>query len=209
MHIAQWGVCHQSPKFLNNGQCVMAPRSRVDYAAFHGTGSVVTAEGERLGVGRMTADTGHASDHVSVDFRRALAHYDNSGLTTAVVRAGEDEFGIWVAGALHPSASEEQVYTMRTNPPSGDWRPFGAGTELCQVLFVNHPGFPMVVAEKKPQTGQITRLVAAGVPVFEVPEVETAPRTLEDRLSAIERGIGPVYGLARDQLRRRRDALRG
>jgi hypothetical protein len=204
-HIAQHGVCHQSPQFLNNGQCVLAPRSLVDYAAFHGTGKVITAEGEMIGVGRMTADTGHASDSPAVDFRRALAHYDNSGLTAATVRAGEDEFGIWVHGSLHPSTSPEQVHTMRVNPPSGDWRPFGAGRELCQVLFVNHPGFPMVVADKRPATGEITRLVAAGVPCFSLPE--PVALSLEERVAMMERANKPLLGLAKEQLRHRRAAI--
>ncbi|MDE1904827.1 MAG: zinc ribbon domain-containing protein [Rhodospirillales bacterium] len=206
-HIAQWGVCHQSPNFLNNGQCVLAPRSRTDYAAFHGTGSVLTAEGELIGVGRMTADTGHAPTTPGYSYAQAVAHYDNSGLCTALVRAGEDEFGVWVAGSLHPSASEEQVFTMRANPPSGDWRPFGAGRELCNVLFVNHAGFPMVKATQDKTTGRVTSLIAAGVPLFSMPETPADPPTIEQRLAAIEAASQPVFELARDHLRSRRAAI--
>ena len=206
-HIAQWGVCHQSPAFLNGGTCVLAPRSRTDYAAFHGTGDVLTAEGELIGVGRMTADTGHAPVTKDYSYAQAVAHYDNSGLTTALVRAGEDEFGIWVAGTLHPSATDEQVFTMRANPPSGDWRPFAGSRELCSVLFVNHPGFPMVKAAQDKSTGQFTSLVAAGVPLFTMPEIEATPRTIEERLAAMEAAAGPVYDLAREHLRTRRAAI--
>jgi hypothetical protein len=120
------------------------------------------------------------------------------------VRAGEDEFGIWVHGALHPSTTPEQVYTMRSNPPSGDWREWGGFRELCQVLFVNHPGFPMVVVDKKPASGQVTRLVAAGVPLFELPSV---PLTLEERIDRMERANAPVLSLAKEHLRHRRAAI--
>jgi hypothetical protein len=204
-HIAQWGVCHQSPAFLNNGQCIMAPRSRSNYERFHGDGRVVTAEGQIIGVGRMTADTGHAGE--SMGYHRAMAHYDNSGLTTALVRAGEDKFGIWIHGALHPSATEEQVFTLRANPPSGDWRPWGAGRELTNVLFVNNAGFPMVMATKNPHSGEVTRLVAAGVPMFHLPEELHTP-TIEERLERMERGLRPVFGLAMERLRARAESIR-
>ena len=207
-HIAQWGVCHQSPAFINAGQCITAPRSRCDYAAFHGTGSVLTAEGELVGVGRMTADTGHAPTHVGVNFAQAVAHYDNSGLTTALVRAGEDEFGIWVSGSLHPSASEEQVFTMRANPPSGDWRSFGAGRELCSVLFVNHPGFPMVKATQDPSSGRISSLVAASVPMFAMPDGPQPELTEADRLARLEAGLAPVFQMARAAMADRMAAVR-
>ena len=203
-HIAQWGVCHQNPQFLAGGQCVMAPRSRMNYEAFHGTGDVITAEGDVLGVGRMTADTGHAPTTHGVSYAQAVAHYDNSGTTTALVRAGEDEFGIWVAGSLHPSATPEQVFTMRSNPPSGDWRPFGSGRELCNVLFVNTPGFPMVKMAKDASSGKVLSLVAAGVPLFEMPGDETHHSPID---SALAKALAPVFRITQDRLTQEMDAL--
>jgi hypothetical protein len=206
-HIAQWGVCHTSPQFMSRGQCVMAPRSKTGYAWFHGRGSVLTAEGELLDVGRLTADTGHASTAMSVSAAQAIAHYDNSGLTAAVVRAGEDNFGIWVSGALHPSTSPEQIYTLRANPPSGDWRPVGSGQELVAVLCVNEPGFPVAKAMMSPSSGHVTSLVAAGVPLFTLPA--EIPLTDAERLDMLERGFAPLARMARNDAVARMAALRG
>ena len=197
-HIAQWGVCHQSPNFLQNGQCIMAPRSKTGYSWFHGRGSVLTAEGEVIGVGRLSADAGHAATNRSMTAAQAIAHYDNSALTAAVVRAGEDEFGIWVAGSVHPSASPEQVFTLRANPPSGDWRPVGAGQELVAVLAVGEPGFPVATATVSPQTGHIKSLVAAGVPLFEMPANAPRAKTIEERMDEFERSMKPVFAVARE-----------
>lgn len=212
-HIAQWGVCHQSPNFISRNECVMAPRSRNDYAAFHGTTrGVLTAEGEYVGVGRICADAGHADPdgnhgnrHPGYSFAQATAFYDNSAMTAALVRAGEDEYGIWVHGTLHPSASPEQVYTLRTSPPSGDWRPFGPGNELCSVLCVNTPGFPMVAATAEPSTGRILSLVAASVPLFALPGEPPSP---EERIAAMERAMKPVLSMAKEGLGARMDQLR-
>lgn len=205
-HVAQWGVCHQSPSFLGKGQCVLAPRSRTGYSWFHGRGSVLTAEGDVLDVGRITADVGHASTSSSMTAAMAIAHYDNSGLCAAAVRAGEDDYGIWVHGAVHPSVSPEQVYTLRLCPPSGDWRPVGAGSELVAVLHVNEPGFPVAKAHIEQSTGRVTSLVAAGVPLFELPTVPEP--TLEERIDQIERGLAPVLRMAVSDAKSRMAALR-
>lgn len=210
-HIAQWGVCHQSPMFLSKGQCVLAPRSKMDYAWFHGRGSVLTAEGELIDVGRISADVGHASLSSTLSAAQVLAHYDNSALNAASVRAGEDEFGIWVAGAVHPSASAEQVYTLRACPPSGDWRPVGSGQELVAVLCVNEPGFPVAKATIRPSTGRISSLVAAGVPMFEMPRemLVVHEPTFEERFSQMEKLLGgSLLRLAAEDARRRMALVR-
>lgn len=208
-HIAQWGVCHQSPKFLNNGQCILAPRSKTGYALFH-SGHVLTAEGEVLAVGKLTAEAAHASEDPRMTAEQVDAHYANSAMTVALVAAGEDEHGIWVAGSVHPAASPEQVFTLRANPPSGDWRPFGAGNELRQVLMVNTPGFPVVRARF--DQGKITSLVAAGVPMFELPEGTIAPPeppTVDDRLDALEGTVTALAPYAAARLRDEMATLRG
>lgn len=198
-HIAQWGVCHQGPNFLGKGQCVLAPRSRTGYAWFQGRGSIVSAEGEVIDVGRITAGTGHAAQ-MGISMAEAMAHYDNADMTVALVQAGEDDFGIWVAGSVHPAASAEQVFTLRSNPPSGDWRPVGSGLELAAVLCVNEPGFP--VAKARLHDGRIEGLVAAGVPLFEIP----APPVIGTPPTGVEKVLVRIAG--RD-VRERMAALRG
>jgi hypothetical protein len=206
-HIAQWGVCHQGPRWSQHGQCLLAPRSRTGYAWFHGRGAVLTAEGDELGVGRLTAGTGHAPEDRSWSAARAINHYDHSGFTAAVVRAGEDDFGIWVAGAVTPDATPEQVYKLRTCPPSGDWRPVGAGDELVAVLAVNEPGWPIARASIDATSGRMSALVAAGVPLFEMPTAPEAERV------PVTAGGGPLdrvlLGIARRDVKRRMAEARG
>jgi hypothetical protein len=59
------------------------------------------------------------------------------------VVAGEDEFGIWVAGWILPQASPQAVEIFRSSPVSGDWRRVGGALEMIAVCSVNTPGFPV------------------------------------------------------------------
>jgi len=134
-HIACFGACHRSIQ----SKCVMAPRSKTDYAHFHTSPAVRLDDGSRIPVGRLTVGTGHAPD--SYSGAPAKAHYDNTGTCFALVRVGEDEHGIWFSGVAHPNATPDQVEAGLTAPLSGDWRDFGQGLELIAALAVNTPGF--------------------------------------------------------------------
>jgi hypothetical protein len=135
-HVAAWGTCHVGI----GDSCTIAPKSRTNYAYFH-TGEVVTATGERLPVGRLTYGGGHAQPNLG--FRAAAEHYDRTSNLGALVRAGEDEYGIWVAGALVPEADEAALRVMRATPLSGDWRRVGGNLEMVAALHVNTAGFPI------------------------------------------------------------------
>lgn len=151
-HLATWRTCH-----TGFGGCVKAPKSKSKYAYFH-TGEVFTAEGEPVAVGRVTLGGGHAD--TKLGFQAAIAHYDNAGACVALVRAGEDKHGIWLAGSLAPEVDELRAAALRRHPPSGDWRRIGGNLELIGALAVNTPGFPVprtVVAGGAPLA-----LVAAG-----------------------------------------------
>lgn len=152
-HLATWRTCHTG--FA--GSCVTAPKSRTQYAYFH-TGEVLTAEGAALGVGRITLGGGHAD--IKLGFQAAIEHYDNAGTCAALVRAGEDKHGIWLAGALAPEVTELQAAALRRHPPSGDWRRIGGSLELVGALAVNTPGFP--VPRSRVASGAPQALVAAG-----------------------------------------------
>ena len=149
-HLACWGVCHTGFSDL----CITAPHSEVDYHYFH-QGQVATDQG-MLPVGKITLGTGHAS--LDWNKRAALEHYDNSGTAVAVVRAGEDEYGIWIAGRILPGVSDEKLAELQRSPLSGDWRPMtvGGNYELIAALAVNVPGFP------RPRALAASALVAAG-----------------------------------------------
>jgi len=141
--LARWGTCHTG--FGDYGKCVTPPRSQTGYAAFHRS-PVLTASGKEIRAGLITLDTTHpvGRDGAMLNELTAAAHYDNTGSQVAIVRAGENKHGIWVAGALVPEATEEQVAKLRRSPLSGDWRDRGGNLELVAALAVNSPGFPVV-----------------------------------------------------------------
>ena len=150
-HCATWVQDHIG----NMG--VRPPRSRSSYAYFH-TGLVRTSEGVDVPVGQLTLAGGHAALDKSAN--EAVSHYDNTSSAVADVHVGEDAYGIWVAGALRPGVSPEQVRVMRASSPSGDWRPINGKLELVAILHVNVPGFP--IARACVASGSVTALVAAG-----------------------------------------------
>ena len=165
-HIAPWGICHTG----HTGQCILAPKSKVDYAHFKRGQHVVTAEGDKIRVGVITCDTGHAPQH-GVSATQAMAHYDNTALAAADVNIGDDEHGIWIAGAMRPDATPEQIRRLRAASISGDWRNMGGNLELVAALAVNQPGFPLAVVA----AGQHDSLVAAGATVMASLKEETVP----------------------------------
>jgi hypothetical protein len=178
-HAWTWDTCHLS--FLD--VCVLAPRSETENAYFH-LGEIECEDGERLAVGKITLDTGHAGPRASRT--QAAAHYDDTGTVAAHVRCGEDEFGGWVAGAINPGLSEEKLRVLRGAVLSGDWRAVqkSDGTsnlELVALLAVNVPGFPVprqpkALVASSGGLRQVLALTAAGMVV---------ERTEEEELHAI------------------------
>lgn len=152
-HIAAWNVDHIGMPFGTR-----PPRSRSNYSYFR-TGLLRTVEGEDVRVGQLTLTGGHAP--LGADARQAVRHYDDTASAFADVAAGEDQWGIWVAGALRPGVTAAQIRVARASSPSGDWRPIGNSLELVAVCQVNVPGFPVVQA--RVASGQMRALVAAGV----------------------------------------------
>lgn len=151
-HIAPWDECH-----IGIGDaCTVAPRSATSYAYFH-LGEITTTEG-RIPVGKLTLGGGHADTRLG--YRPATEHYDNVATAIAAVRAGEDKYGIWVAGRILAGVTAEQIEQFLLHPPSGDWRRIGGNLELVAACSVVTPGFPNVRASAAP--GVQTSLVAAG-----------------------------------------------
>jgi hypothetical protein len=155
-HLAVWGTCHTA----YTGQCVEPPHSPSGYAFFR-TGAVRTAEGHEVSVGQITLDTMHAGRHLSaVD---TLAHYEHTGKAVCDVAAGEDVYGVWVAGALRPGLTPERIRTLRASPVSGDWRRIGGNLELIAALSVNVQGFPVPRPQGLVASGAMQSLVASGM----------------------------------------------
>jgi hypothetical protein len=151
-HIAAWHVNH-----IGMPRSTRPPRSKSKYAYFH-TGVVRTDAGKDMPVGQLTLAGGHAS--LQADAQAAAKHYDDTASAIADVHAGEDDYGIWVAGSLRPEATEAQIRALRASAPSGDWRPINGQLELVAVCQVNVPGFP--IARALVASGKVFALVAAG-----------------------------------------------
>lgn len=163
-HLALWDTCHVGqPR-----RCVTPPKSESGYAAFHQ--STIRTEKGMLAVGRLTVGGGHADTRAGV--RAAAEHYDQTGSCWAFVRAGEDEFGVWVAGQVNEDCDPARVREGASAPLSGDWRRVGGAMELVAALSVSTPGFPVRREFSEGGVGMCL-VAAAGVPAESVePEVE-------------------------------------
>jgi hypothetical protein len=157
-HIALWGTCHiASPQGPNT--CTQPPHSASNYSYFK-TGAVATTSGD-IAVGKITLSTVHAGARLSS--AATVRHYEDTGTVGAYVNAGEDNWGIWVAGAARPDVD---ATTLKGSPISGDWRRIGTSLELVGALAVNVPGFPVPRPEALVAGGTVLSLVASGaVPV--------------------------------------------
>ena len=161
---ATWDACHLS--FPD--ECVNPPKSATDYAYFK-VGSVRTASGERVRTGPLTLRGGHADRTLSAS--RAMAFYDDTDSAFADVNIGENEHGIWIAGALRPGVSPEQVRTAMASGFSGDWRGIGNDLELIALSAVNTPGFRHNVA-------RYADALAASA-IIDLPNAATVAATIE------------------------------
>lgn len=169
-HAALWGTCHTGVQ----GRCQTPPPGS-DYRYFH-LGLLETEEGQTIPVGKLTVGTGHAS--IRASRADVVGHYDNTGWVGAHVRAGEDEHGIWIAGALQPDISAEQARVLRATSVSGDWRRINGQMELLGLLAVNIPGFPVPRAEALvASSDEVLAIVAVGIPGF-IEEQEPDPEAL-------------------------------
>jgi hypothetical protein len=174
-HIAAWHVNH-----IGMTAGTKPPRSKSKYAYFH-TGVLRADDSKDYPVGQLTLAGGHASLEASA--LDAARHYDDTGSAIADVHAGEDAYGIWVAGALRSSATPEQIRALRASAPSGDWRPVNGALELVAVCQVNVPGFP--IARARVASGQVYALVAAGAQVLA--KMKSDPLTeLAQRVETLE-----------------------
>jgi hypothetical protein len=196
-HLASWGVCHAG---IGN-KCVQAPRSATGYKYFR-NGTVVTADGAMVRVGKITLGTGHADTRLG--YVPASDHYDNTGTAVAVVASGEDKHGIWVAGALTPDSGEMRAAQLRRSPLSGDWRRINGNLELVAALAVNTPGFPIISLNA---SGEPVALCAAGVILEDGTIMAAQPLELErpdqERAARLERIEAAAAALTRSRLARR------
>jgi hypothetical protein len=131
--------------YASAGRKLFVPNRQVDYDRFLG-GEALTDQGRIHNVGPVTMDCGHASRY-RADGDVGFAHYDNACTVVGKVRVGETAEGLpWVAGALEPGVTPDQVSRMLACRLSGDWQPHSdrpGWDELVACLLVPSPGFPM------------------------------------------------------------------
>lgn len=154
-HLALWGTEH-----VGIGRGVTPPHSKCDYAMFHV--STVDTDTGPVSCGRLTVGCGHAAGNARAN--AAAEHYDQTGTCWALVRAGEDKHGIWVAGVVNPDADEAAVRAGASAPLSGDWRQIGGNLELVAALSVNTPGFPVPRTYSATRGEELSLVAAAVVP---------------------------------------------
>jgi hypothetical protein len=161
-YVAPAGVRHRSFQ----QKSVYVPLRNVDYSRFHG-GETIVADGGRVSTGNITMNCGHATTAVKLSGAKAAEHYDNTCSVVATACVGENEHGVWIAGALLPDVDVAMVRRMMACRLSGDWRTHldrHGWREFVAALLVPVPGFPM--ARVAPSV-EITEgeLVASSVPV--------------------------------------------
>lgn len=140
-HLCDWDGCHIGFQ----GICVPPFRSASNYAYFN-VNHIETAEGELVPCGKIMFSRDGPS-HAPVDREITLDEvrrfYDDSTCTGAFVRAGEDRFGTWIAGALRSDLNDLEIQHLRTHGPSGDWRPIKGGMDLVAAAAVSVQGYPI------------------------------------------------------------------
>jgi 2'-5' RNA ligase len=190
-YVAPAGVAHRSFP----GRRVEVPMGRVDYNRWMG-GEALVADGGRVPAGPITMECGHLPPAASSNPAVRMEHYDNACAVVAKAVVGENQHGVWIAGALEPSVTADQVSRMLACRLSGDWAPHPerpGWTEFVAALLVPVPGFPM--ARSAPSV-RVTdgALVAAAVPVRLVSATTDVTSTpdgadLRPALERLARGI--------------------
>jgi hypothetical protein len=163
--LAPAGVTHRSVKRK-------VPRN-VDYSRYMGAETLVAGSDGSIGrvkTGPVTFNCGHADTDPQVygtlDNRKR--HYDNSCSVFADISIGEDKEGnVWVAGAIKPYATGEQIQQAMSCRLSGDWQPHQdrpGVTEFIAALLVPVPGFASARREASVTLSE-DALVASAIPV--------------------------------------------
>lgn len=190
-HLALWGEC------LRNGSqlCLEPPDSAAAYAEFHTGGVVVCDDGTELATGPLVVGCDHyPTNPFQVDRSTHTAvrdWYAAQGLKWADARATSGTFGVWLAGRVQPGITDTQLSILRSLSPSGDWNPDGEwGMELCAVLSVNRPGYPV---RREPITA--AALAGAGITASATLLGDARPRVyVRDGRMVAATGLGMVRG---------------
>jgi hypothetical protein len=162
-HLCDWDGCHTGFQ----GICVPPFRSPSNYGYFN-VGEIECADGDLVPCGKLMfsrKDVGHAPLNETITIAEVYAHYDDATCVGAFVRAGEDKFGTWLAGALRSDLNDLEIQHLRTHPPSGDWRPIKGQNDLLAAFAVPVPGFPIRRALVASANGAVSGIISAPLEV--------------------------------------------
>jgi hypothetical protein len=208
-YVAPAGVAHRSFP----GQRVTVPMGNVDYSRWMGGEAIVA--GGRVVAGPITMECGHLPPTASSSSIVRMEHYDNACSVVAKACVGEDQHGVWIAGALEPGVTAEQVSRMLACRLSGDWAPHPerpGWREFVAALLVPVPGFaegrtaPSVPAAVRLDAGA---LVASAVPVRLVRAGTDRGLDLRPALERLAKSIGRDRHSRLEALRARVHGERG
>jgi hypothetical protein len=192
-YLAPDGIAHRSFP----GRRVTVPMGRVDYGRWMG-GEAIVAGGGRVVAGPITMECGHLPPEAASAADTRMQHYDNTCAVVAKARVGENRHGVWIAGALEPGVSADQVSRMLACRLSGDWAPHPerpGWREFVAALLVPVPGFPMARTAPSLRVAD-GALVASAVPVRivhsddDVVTVDADGADLRPALERLARSIG-------------------
>lgn len=146
----------------------------------------------------MTTDTVHPNKRWNAS--DAQAFYADSGCAAGDIAVYDLQHGIYVAGALRPSATDEQVRDLRGSDWSPDWRKVNGrrSVECIAMLAVNNSGFKVPLALVASAGGEIVMPGLTPQALFVDGEVVTL---------VASGGVAEPATTAEDELRRRVDAL--
>lgn len=191
-HLATWDTCHISV----SGTCLSPPRSSAGYANFHQGAPFRLDDGTVVRAGKVTFGANHADKQLA--FGPTIEHYENTGHVAADVVAGEDRYGIWVAGQLRPGLTADQRLAIERTSISGDWRAVNGRLELMAALCVNNPGFPVV--QSVAASGRQRTLIVAGAVEADLADRARRGTGHDPRLEAAAEALAATIGRDRPSL---------
>lgn len=169
-YVATWRQEDGSPTlhlgYADVGEYVPVPKGQ-DYTYFHQRNiNYPLSDGTSAHVGIIT-DHGHPSQS------------DNPQQQIAIVRVGEDEAGVWIAGAVFPDVRDNlmRFSRIKASAISGEWTSDGS---FRGAAMVNHPGFPQSTA-----AGQDFYALAASLQAADGPTLESFRRQLLDMVETV------------------------
>jgi len=138
-YVGSWDDLHISFPYSR----VNPPRSRCNYAKFR-LGETECADGTVVATGPLVCDTVHPDLRLAAS--DAQAFYAHTGCAFADIVAWDDSYGIYIAGAIRPTATNAQVRALRGGDVSPDWRPMSGHHEAVAFVAVNNSGFKVPLA---------------------------------------------------------------